>query len=268
MTSMRLKISHETRYVFDNPVQYGLQQLRKTPKSFRGQQVMGWKTEVTGGRKELDYEDHHRNTVDLISFEAGTTELVIRNLGEVEMTDTHGVVGPHEGSTPLWLFERATDRTRAGKGVRDLARAASGGDTLALLHDLSRVIHAGIVYEVGASEPHWGTEEVIEAGRGVCQDHTHVFLACARHLGIPARYVSGYLMMNDRVEQEAMHAWAEAHVEGLGWVGFDVSNGISPDTRYVRVATGLDYAEAAPVSGTRYGGAGESLSVTVEVAQQ
>ncbi len=81
-------------------------------------------------------------------------------------------------------------------------------------------------------------------------------------------YVSGYLMLDDRIAQEAMHAWAEAYVDGLGWVGFDVSNGISPDTRYVRVATGLDYAEAAPVTGTRFGGTGENLTVSIEVAQQ
>jgi hypothetical protein len=81
----------------------------------------------------------------------------------------------------------------------------------------------------------------------------HIFVAAARSMGYPARYVSGYLMMNDRVHQDASHAWAEAHVDGVGWVGFDVSNGISPDARYVRVATGLDYREAAPVSGLRFG---------------
>lgn len=75
-------------------------------------------------------------------------------------------------------------------------------------------------------------------------------------------------MMNDRVLQEASHAWAEAHIDGLGWVGFDISNGISPDARYVRVATGLDYREAAPISGLRFGPATEELDVTIEVQQQ
>jgi len=87
-------------------------------------------------------------------------------------------------------------------------------------------------------------------------------------MGWPARYVSGYLMLDDRVEQEAMHAWAEAHVAGLGWVGFDVANAIAPDRRYVRVATGLDYSEAAPVTGMRIGGIGEVLTVQIGVAQQ
>ncbi len=123
-------------------------------------------------------------------------------------------------------------------------------------------------YEIGASHPGWSAEDVLEVGAGVCQDHTHVFLACARELGVPARYVSGYLMLDDRTVQDAMHAWAEAHVEGLGWVGFDISNGISPDARYVRVATGLDYGDASPVSGLRVGGDGELLDVRIDVAQQ
>ena len=105
-------------------------------------------------------------------------------------------------------------------------------------------------------------------GRGVCQDHAHIFIACARHLDYPARYVSGYLMMDDTTDQTAMHAWAEAYIEGLGWVGFDVSNGISPDARYVRVATGLDYSDASPITGMRIGGLSETLGVQIKVVQQ
>jgi transglutaminase-like putative cysteine protease len=102
----------------------------------------------------------------------------------------------------------------------------------------------------------------------VCQDHAHIFITCARQIGVPARYVSGYLMMNDTELQDATHAWAEVHLDGLGWVGFDVSNGISPDDRYVRVATGLDYSQSAPVIGNRIGTAGEQLTVQLQVAQQ
>jgi transglutaminase-like putative cysteine protease len=152
--------------------------------------------------------------------------------------------------------------------VREIVRAVEAGETLERLHALAIRIRELIEFEVGASHPGWSAEDAIEAKRGVCQDHTHVFLAAARRMGIAARYVSGYLMLNDRTTQDAMHAWAEAHVDGLGWVGFDVANGISPDSRYVRVATGLDYSEAAPISGTRIGGAGEILDVSIDVAQQ
>lgn len=265
---MRLTITHTTRYSFDEPVTYGLQQLRKTPKSFRGQNVTWWQTEVEGGKKELQFEDFNRNVVELISFEPGARMMVIRSVGEVAMTNTHGIVGPHAGFSPLWLYERPTALTKPGPLARALVRDLEDGEPLTQLHALSAAIHGAVSYQVGASAPDWTSEQALEAGTGVCQDHTHIFVTCARLLGHPARYVSGYLMMDDREEQDATHAWAEAHVEGLGWVGFDVSNGISPDTRYVRVATGLDYAQAAPVTGSRLGGQGENLSVSVEVAQQ
>ena len=265
---MRLKITHTTRYDFGEPVSYGLQQLRKTPKSTRGQSVLSWQTHLEGAKAEVSFDDHHRNRVELVSMLGGTQSLSITSEGEVEMTDTAGIVGPHEGRLPLWFFQRTTDRTKAGPGVRRLARDTGGEEGLDRLHALSAAIRAEVTYEVGASAPDWTAEQAVEAGVGVCQDHTHIFLAAARHLGIPARYVSGYLMLDDRIDQDATHAWAEAHVEGLGWVGFDISNGISPDTRYVRVATGLDYGEAAPVLGTRFGGGQEDLTVAVEVAQQ
>lgn len=265
---MRLKIRHDTHYRFDGPVSFGLQQIRKTPKTSDVQTVLNWETDVRGGRKELAFEDHHRNVTELISFERDVTELTVTSMGEVELQSTTGVVGPHLGPAPLWLYRRQTSRTAAKSGVRALLRNLPEGETLDQLHALSRHIHDEIAFEVGASEPNWSAEEAIAAGRGVCQDHTHIFLACAREIGVPARYVSGYLMLNDAIAQEAMHAWAEAHVDGLGWVGFDVSNGISPDTRYVRVATGLDYSDAAPVSGTRIGGDGEALEVRIDVAQQ
>ena len=114
-----------------------------------------------------------------------------------------------------------------------------------------------IDYLPGTTDVKTSAEEALAAGQGVCQDHAHVFISAGRLVDIPMRYVGGYLKMDGLIEQEAGHGWAEAFVTGLGWVGFDVSNAISPDERYVRVATGCDYSEAAPVTGiTR--GAGET----------
>lgn len=265
---LQLKIRHQTRYAFENPTSAGVQQLRKTPKPTRGQHVATWATTVEGGRKELQFTDHHRNCVELVSFAAGVTSVMIGGEGVVEVTDTGGLVGPHEGPAPLWLYRGDTDQTRPGDGCRDLIRQIGEDDEIARLHELSSLIRSLVRYETGSTESHWSAEEVIAEARGVCQDHAHVFIACARLLGFPARYVSGYLMLDDRTVQDAMHAWAEAHVEGAGWIGFDISNGISPDARYVRVATGLDYAEAAPVTGLRYGEGVESLTTSLEVVQQ
>jgi len=265
---MRLSIRHVTTYRFDAPVNYGLQQLRKTPKSTHTQRVIGWSTTVVGGRTELTFDDHHNNRVDLVSFDRDATALTITSEGEVDIGESHGIVGPHLGPSPIWLYDRITPRTKTGPGVRALLRELPDDAPLQRLHHLAALISDTVSYEVGASEPDWTAEDALAAGRGVCQDHAHVFLASAREMGLPARYVSGYLMLNERVEQDAMHAWAEAYLDGLGWVGFDLSNGISPDTRYVRVATGLDYADAAPVTGMRIGGPGETLAVEIEVAQQ
>jgi transglutaminase-like putative cysteine protease len=266
---MRLAISHTTTYDYDAPVPYALQQVRLTPKSHAAQEVIRWTISVTGGRRELRFEDCHRNTVDLISFTPGTQRIVLHCEGEVEVTDTHGVIGPHGGFMPLWMFERTTLLTRPGAACRRLvAGLVPQSDPLARLHGLMARVGGAVAYAPGVSRVGWTAEDTLAAGHGVCQDMTHVFLACARLMGTPARYVSGYLMMGDRVVQEATHAWAEAHVPGLGWVGFDVANGISPDARYVRVATGLDYAEAAPVSGMRQGSGGERLGVQVTVQEQ
>jgi transglutaminase-like putative cysteine protease len=152
--------------------------------------------------------------------------------------------------------------------VRALVRGLPAGPDLDRAHALMSAIAETVIYEVGASDAGWSAEEALTEGRGVCQDHAHVFIACAREMGLPARYVSGYLLLDDRVDQDAMHAWVEAYLPGLGWVGFDCSNCISPDQRYVRVATGMDYHDAAPVRGTRQGGAAETLDVAIEVAQQ
>ena len=110
--------------------------------------------------------------------------------------------------------------------------------------------------------------EAFALRRGVCQDLTHIFIAAARCLGMPARYIGGYFHRVDGVtQQEAGHAWAEAFVPELGWIAFDPANGICTTDAHVRVAAGLDYLGAAPVRGTRYGGGGEQLAVAVHVDQ-
>lgn len=266
---MRLKISHTTSYHYDMPVPYALQQLRLRPKSRHQQNVLSWEVGIEGGTKQVSFEDEHANHVDLVSFDPGVRNIVIHCRGEVEVTDTHGVVGQHTGFTPLWLFLGSTPLTQDGPGVRSVVASLRDRDAeeLPLLHALMAHVLERLPYSTDQTSAELSAEQALAAGQGVCQDHAHVFIAAARHMGYPARYVSGYLMMNDRVEQTASHAWAEAHVAGLGWVGFDVSNAISPDARYVRVATGLDYTGAAPVSGIRFGQGAENMQVRLQVEQ-
>ena len=121
---------------------------------------------------------------------------------------------------------------------------------------------------VGVTDAHTAAAEALKDGAGVCQDHAHIFIAAARVLGVPARYVNGYFVTGGEEPAEAHHAWAEAWIDGLGWVGFDLANRLCPTERYVRLACGLDASYAAPIRGTRRGGVEEVLDVVVEVQQQ
>lgn len=268
---MRLHIVHRTSYHYDTPMPYALQRLRMIPKDSAGQKVLNWTTQIDGGTKQVDYVDHHNNHVELFSFNPDQHQVVIHCEGEVDTSNQAGLVGQHGGFTPLWYFHRETPFTRAGPAIRKLLRqfddpGSADGDT-ARLHRLSDLVRTVVGYQIGQTGASTTAEEALVAGSGVCQDHAHLFITLARMLGYPARYVSGYLLMNDRVDQDAGHGWAEAHVDGLGWVGFDVSNGYSPDERYVRVATGLDYREAAPIGGITFGKGTEAMSVTLQVQQ-
>ncbi len=267
---MRLSIRHSTRYAFSDPVVHALQRIRLTPKQTQGQQILRWDMELENARIELEYDDQHFNHVTLVSVEQGVKEVLIRCSGEVDTEDNAGVIGRHSGHLPLWSFLGQTRLTRPGPKMKELVETCAGGgeDTVETLHALSRAILDRVEYRTGTTGTHTTAEEAVASGKGVCQDHAHIFIGAARTLDIPARYVSGYLMMNDRIEQDATHAWAEAHVDGLGWVGFDISNGISPDPRYVRVATGRDYRDAAPITGIRFGTLHEDLEVDIAVEQQ
>ena len=267
---MRLSIRHSTRYRFDEPVRYGVQRLRLTPKATQGQAIVDWQMTYEGAREELSYDDQNFNHVTLITAEEGAQEIVIHCRGTVQTQDQAGVIGQHAGHLPLWAFLGKTPLTRPGPRIRHLISGVerSEGGMVESLHNLSANIRDAVDYGEGSTNVGTTAEEAVAAGRGVCQDHAHIFIAAARAIGIPARYVSGYLMINDRIDQEATHAWAEAHIQNLGWVGFDISNQISPDPRYVRVATGRDYRDAAPVTGISFGARTEEMTVKLAVEQQ
>jgi transglutaminase-like putative cysteine protease len=266
---MRLTIRHRTLYRYDAPPPYGLKQVRLRPANGPGQRVLAWAVEVEGGRTEAEFLDQHANHVALVNLEPERREVVVTCAGEIETSDVGGVFGRHQALAPLWLFSRATPLTAPGPHIAALAAdVPAGADDVGRLHALAQRVAEAMRYDIGRTDVGTPAEAALAAGHGVCQDHAHVFVSAARLLGFPARYVSGYLWLSDRDDQEAGHAWAEAHVAYLGWVGFDVSNGISPDERYVRVATGLDYAEAAPISGIVLGPGQGELSVAVHVQQQ
>jgi transglutaminase-like putative cysteine protease len=138
------------------------------------------------------------------------------------------------------------------------------------MHALMEAVHERVEYDIAATHAATTAAQAFDAGRGVCQDHAHILIGLARSIGIPARYVTGYLVLDEAGDgavrdAAAHHAWAEAMIPDLGWVGFDPANCLCPTERYVRLTSGLDAASAAPIRGVRRGLGRESLVVEVSV---
>src|SRR6202011_6002480 len=227
---MRIRISHESIYRSRAPVAGVIQTLRLTPRNHDGQYVVAWRIDISEDCRLDHHEDAFGNITHTFTAEGSFTEL--------------------------------------GATVAREARAAAGEDTLALLHLMTERLHREIVFDTDPTHTATTAAQAFALRRGVCQDLSHVFISAARSLDVPARYVGGYFHRADGVElQEAGHAWAEAFVPDIGWVGFDPANGISPTDAHVRVAVGLDFLGASPVRGARKGGGSEALSVTIHVAQ-
>jgi transglutaminase-like putative cysteine protease len=268
---MRLHIAHSTIYQYDPPATGAIQLLRLTPRNHDGQFVVHWRIDVSPDARLSAREDAFGNITHVFSAGGPFRELSVAVEGEVETHGTDGVVRGTVERFPPSLFLRQTALTQADAALADLAediRIASGGAALAGLHLLLQTLHRQMVYDLAFTNKMMNAAESFAIKRGVCRDLTHIFIAAARCLGIPARYIAGYLQLADgAVEQQAGHAWAEAFVADLGWVGFDPANGLCPTDGYVRVAVSLDSLGAAPVRGTRYGAGGESLHVAIAVDQ-
>jgi transglutaminase-like putative cysteine protease len=270
---MRIRISHATTYHYDTPPIGVTQIMRLTPRNHDGQYVVNWRIDLSQDCLLHQHEDAFGNITHAFTAEGPFNELAVTVNGEVETHDMHGLVNGAIERFPPGMFLRETALTQANAAIADFAEttragAGKGGDTLALLHELMKELNREITFDTSPTQTATTAAEAFALRRGVCQDLTHIFIAAARQLGTPARYVGGHFYRADGVTaQDAGHAWAEAYIENLGWVGFDPTNGISTTDAHVRVAAGLDYLGAAPVRGTRYGGSGETLKVAVHVDQ-
>jgi len=269
---MRLKVHHETQYSYEDAPSYLVQRLYLTPANFASQKVVKWTIEAPGIDEGLRYADAAGNIIHLVTTSSFEGSATIIAKGEVETSDAAGVIRNLQGTVPEAVFLRKTPATLADDALKAFAKPFAGkAPILERCHALMKALHEQIAYETGTSDAATTAAEAFAAKRGVCQDHAHLMIAVAREIGIPARYVTGYLVTGEGASSSAAHAWAELFVADLGWVGFDATNDQCPTDHYVRVAAGHDAIAVAPVRGSRRGGGGRehlTVEVRVEIAQQ
>ena len=266
---MRIKLAYTTTYDYQSPAKSIIQLLRLTPRAHAGQNVVRWRVEIEADGKLHKGEDALGNITHTAYVAGPVSQLALSVTGEVETWDTNGLVRESVERFQPEVFLRDTPLTLADDAMRTFAQEAAAGlaDPLERLHALMTAISREVAFDTRPTDAATTAVEAFALRRGVCQDLSQIFIAAARSLGIPTRYVSGHLVRSDGVtEQDAAHAWAEAYTPSLGWVGFDPANCVCPTDGYIRVAVGLDYLGAAPVRGARTGGGHEHMDVKVNVA--
>ncbi len=268
---MRLTIEHTTRYSYDQPQRRISQSLRMVPASFEGQRVLDWEISCEGGTIGAEFTDGAGDEVKTLTVSGPVEQIEIVVRGTVETADTTGILKKHKEVIHPTVYLRDTRLTDPDGGIRVIAATARDSypdDQLGLAHELARQTAERVVYTPGTTDQDVTATQALEAGMGVCQDQAHVLISLARCAGLPARYVTGYLhSTSDGASHEASHAWAEVFVKDIGWVGFDPANTCCPDERHIRLGSGLDALEAAPVRGISFGSGEETMDFSLSVSQ-
>ena len=261
-------VAHRTSYHFPHGAARLLLLLRLWPEPHAGQVVRKWKVSVNGEPVKAGARTGHGDRMALWSAAASPGDSVIEAMGIIESENRTGLVTGLTVRPNPAIFLRPTDRTRADKAIATLLPPPPEGGLIPWLHELMAAIHARLPYVSGSTTIDTTAIEALKAGTGVCQDHAHIFIAACRTHGIPARYVAGYLFAGDGAEGtlHETHAWAEAWVEGLGWIAFDPTSLICTTERYVRLSTGLDAFDAAPIRGHAVGGGALGVHADVRIA--
>ncbi|NNM62640.1 MAG: transglutaminase family protein [Steroidobacteraceae bacterium] len=262
---MQLHIRHETLYEYDRPAKYSVQRLHLTPRPDPSQRVLNWRILAPG--RLLEQVDAHGNIVHLLTLEEPHREIRVVVQGIVETVDLD--VPQADGPLSPLAYLAPTALTAPDEAMRTFARrigdCCAGHEAVAT--GLCEAVGDAIRYRTGVSDVGDSAAVAFAAGEGVCQDQAHVFLACARVLGVPARYVSGYLYTGDR-HDVASHAWVDVWLGAQrGWHSVDITHRRPAIGQYCRLAVGRDYLDAAPVRGVRHGGGGEHMRTSVLVAE-
>ena len=262
---MKLRIQHHTTYRYTWPVLYSIQHVRLTPQ-LGNQRIVDWKVKTPA--KQHSARDHHGNTVLTFSVNHQHRELTVQSNGHVELDALHGGYLPAESNAlnPL-VYTPATPLTQFNQEMEEFASFVTDRH-IPFAHRMLTLAHAvadRVVYTKGSTTVADSAMQAFESGQGVCQDHSHVMLACLRAHGIPARYVSGYFF-NPHVEQHDSHAWVEVFdEENQRWLGVDATHKALVHANHCRLAVAKDFIGASPVRGIRTGGGQESLDVQVTI---
>jgi transglutaminase-like putative cysteine protease len=264
---MKLEIVHSTRYRYSGPIAETVMEVRLRPMDGNGQRCLDFKLELSHGIKPRSYVDgfgNHVHYFNLVRPHAGMS-VVSRSTIETGL-------GPDDvpGEELVQDFLRFRPPVKDVDGIRGLAARhsiadpASGVAVEHALDALTTTISREFTYNRTVTNVYSSVDDVLTLRAGVCQDFAHLFIAVARAMGVPARYVSGYIHLPGERESTASHAWAEAWVPGRGWIGFDATHPVRTTPHHVRLAVGRDYSDAAPTRGVYVGSATSSMSISVK----
>jgi len=262
---MLLHIEHETLYRYDRPVNHSVQSLRLTPRTEAGQRVLNWHLQTPGQKSQQI--DAHGNVMHLLTIDEPHVEIRIHVTGTVETESVADAAPSKRGRLSPLVYLPETTLTRADDElqlfVQQYGKRRLGRDDILAL---ATAIREQVEYVPGSTDVSDTAARAFSLRRGVCQDHAHIMLACCRGLGVPARYVSGYLL-TERDDHIASHAWVDVWLhEPQRWFAVDVTNGVPGGPHHCRLAVGRDYLDACPVRGVRRGGGAETMVATVAVS--
>ncbi len=275
----RYTIEHVSRYLYTAPVQHCVMSLCLMPREDAGQRLRHFAVTTTPAALLNDETDCFGNTKHVLNIHREHAALEITTRSMVERAPPAALpislgAGAWEelhswrGSFTYWDFIQGSAFARPSSALTAFVARLDikpSGDPLESLRRLADTLYDNFQYVPGITSAASPIEQILESGRGVCQDYAHVMIAIARSWGVPTRYVSGYLYVTHQAPEMATHAWAECRLPDLGWIGFDPTNRRLADERYVRIAVGRDYRDVAPTRGVLLGGGDSRLEVEVRM---
>jgi transglutaminase-like putative cysteine protease len=266
---MKVEIVHSTRYRYSGPIAETVMELRLRPMDGNGQSCLEFKLDLSSGIEPRTYRDGYGNIVHYFNLVRPHVRLSVTSRSVVE---TGRELDADAGEDLVHDFLRFRSPVKDVPGVRQLASRhpiadpSFGPSVEQALDELTLAISRDFAYDRAVTTVYSGVDDVLALRAGVCQDFAHLFIAVARAIGVPARYVSGYIHAPG-ASGAASHAWAEAWVPGRGWIGYDATHPVRTSEHHVRLAVGRDYTDAAPTRGIYVGSATGSMEVRVRTRE-